>query len=193
MKITKIFSPYVCLTKSKNTKKEPSFPVYFTSLDKTADLFFPIFTHQDIDACARHIIDCAEFNNMPYSTERIKKLYLKLISISNSLKAGKVIISKNKNNEIVSSCGLENFNFPPQTSINTGEVFGVYTKKDYQGQGLASKMLKSLLDWAFENHYKYISLETRNPIAERLYEKFGFKQISLPDEKGKKRMALALA
>lgn len=56
------------------------------------------------------------------------------------------------------------------------EVKRMYSLPEYRGKGLASKILKSLEDWARELGYQYCVLETgkKQPEAISLYRKSGY-------------------
>ena len=64
-------------------------------------------------------------------------------------------------------------------SPNTVEVKRMFTLLDQRGNGVASKILLELEDWAKELNYKKCILETGllQPEAIRLYEKNGYSQI----------------
>jgi len=59
--------------------------------------------------------------------------------------------------------------------------FGMVVSKDYWGQGIGTKLLEILLDWADENGLVKISLrvDATNKQAIKLYEKFGFRKEGL--------------
>ena len=60
--------------------------------------------------------------------------------------------------------------------------FGISVAKAYWGEGIASKLLTFMIDWAHETGaIKKINLRTRsdNQSAIRLYKKFGFKEEGL--------------
>lgn len=59
------------------------------------------------------------------------------------------------------------------------EVKRMYTLPEFRGQGLATKILIELENWAFELGYKKCVLETgkRQPEAIQLYKKNGYKTI----------------
>ena len=77
-------------------------------------------------------------------------------------------------NEIPVSCGgIKQFD------NNTMEVKRMYTRPDYRGKGLASKILSELEKWTFELGYQKCILETgiKQPEAIRLYEKNNYQLI----------------
>lgn len=59
---------------------------------------------------------------------------------------------------------------------NTFIVSPVFVNPDYQGQGIASTLIKKALENADKNGFK-VGLETQNPDNVAFYEKFGFKTV----------------
>ncbi|NKB35450.1 MAG: GNAT family N-acetyltransferase [Pseudomonadales bacterium] len=59
---------------------------------------------------------------------------------------------------------------------NTLGIFGMATDSNYQGQGLASSVLGSLLNWGKKRtaEFAYLQVEVCNEPAQSLYNKFGF-------------------
>ena len=53
---------------------------------------------------------------------------------------------------------------------------GIAVHKDYRGQGIGSRLLRRVIDYARENGYATIRLDVidTNPGAQRLYERRGF-------------------
>lgn len=64
-------------------------------------------------------------------------------------------------------------------SSSTMEVKRMYTKPEYRGKGIATKLLLELEHWAAELSYQKCVLETgnRQPDAIHVYEKNGYKRI----------------
>lgn len=62
-----------------------------------------------------------------------------------------------------------------------GEILNFCVNKDYQHKGIGSKLLNELMNLLIEKGAKSFILEVResNNNAIRLYEKFGFKEISI--------------
>ncbi|NLM05828.1 MAG: GNAT family N-acetyltransferase [Tissierellia bacterium] len=74
--------------------------------------------------------------------------------------------------------GTGNFTAPKRERLKHRGGIGMTIKKSHWGQGLGSKLLKCLIDFAKnEAKAEIIALEVRtdNERAIRLYEKFGFK------------------
>lgn len=67
--------------------------------------------------------------------------------------------------------------------------FGMSVLKEYWGNGIGSLLIETLLGWARENGIRRISLrvDENNQRAQKLYEKFGFKQEGIL--RNKKRLA----
>ncbi|MEO1437719.1 MAG: GNAT family N-acetyltransferase [Bacteroidota bacterium] len=77
-------------------------------------------------------------------------------------------------NEVPISCGaIKAFD------AESVEVKRMYTVENGRGQGIASKVLAELEQWAKELGYQRCILETgaRNPEAIGLYQKYGYQQI----------------
>jgi len=58
-------------------------------------------------------------------------------------------------------------------------IFGIATAKEYQGLGLATEVLSSLLNWGIDRgaEFAYLQVEKNNSPALALYHKFGFQQL----------------
>lgn len=54
-----------------------------------------------------------------------------------------------------------------------GRVRHVYVAQKYRGQGLSKVLIGLVLDHA-KKHFKVVRLSTKNPVAEHVYESFGF-------------------
>ena len=61
----------------------------------------------------------------------------------------------------------------------TIELKRVFVHTEYQGQGIGSRLVSLLMEWAVELGYKKMILETGELLAEscHVYSKLGFKQI----------------
>ena len=59
------------------------------------------------------------------------------------------------------------------------ELKRMFVLPEYQGKGYGSQLLKHAIDYAKEQKYNSICLDTRNELAtaQHLYKKYGFKQI----------------
>lgn len=64
--------------------------------------------------------------------------------------------------------------------IDTMDIISIVIKKDYQRKGLASYLLNYVIDFARQIKITNILLEVRtsNKLAQKLYEKYGFKVIN---------------
>ena len=64
-------------------------------------------------------------------------------------------------------------------SADTAELKRVFTREDYRGQGLAEKVVGNLEKDAAANGYRFLVLETGEPLtaAIHLYEKLGYRII----------------
>ena len=62
------------------------------------------------------------------------------------------------------------------TTFDTCELRKMYMNKSYRGQGYGRLMVERAINWAKENQFKFIVLETTAPLtaAIKLYEKMGF-------------------
>ncbi len=83
------------------------------------------------------------------------------------------------NDEIVGGGGI----YPTEALPNgTCELVKMYLKKEYRGIGLGKQMMATCLQWAKENGYNQVYLETmpelKNAVA--AYEKLGFKYLNSP-------------
>lgn len=74
------------------------------------------------------------------------------------------------NEKIVGTISLE------KIENNIGILKGMYVDKDYRNKGIASNLLNLLFNFAKENNYKKILLDTYEEfkIAIKYYEKIGF-------------------
>jgi len=65
--------------------------------------------------------------------------------------------------------------------IDSADVISIVVDKNYTRQGIATMLLNSIFDFAVKNNITKIMLEVRksNISAQKLYEKNGFKKISV--------------
>ncbi len=79
-----------------------------------------------------------------------------------------------ENEELVAYCGF--WCLYDQAQITT-----IGTKRDYQGQGFASQLLKKVEEISKEEGCEICSLEVRrsNEKAQNLYKKFGYSQVAI--------------
>ena len=56
-------------------------------------------------------------------------------------------------------------------------VVGVATVKEHRGKGYASAVVRALCQDCFERGKKYICLFYDNPVAGRIYNRIGFKEL----------------
>lgn len=61
--------------------------------------------------------------------------------------------------------------------VDEGHITNVAVHKDYRGQRIGDKLIKSLVELCRENNISAMTLEVRNSntIAQNLYRKYGFK------------------
>lgn len=64
--------------------------------------------------------------------------------------------------------------------MNEFHILNIAVKKEYQTKGYGSLLLQELINYCLQKQISYIVLEVResNKIAQNLYKKFGFKEIS---------------
>lgn len=65
--------------------------------------------------------------------------------------------------------------------LDEGYINNVATKQEYRAQGVATKLLKKLIEYGHKNHMKFISLEVRisNVGAIKMYSNQGFKSVGI--------------
>ena len=88
-------------------------------------------------------------------------------------------------NELVSICGLSIFKYFPKAddlSCKVGYINSVYTKDEFRHNGYQKKVFGECIKLGQELGIKRFKLSTKNPIAMKLYEQFGF----VDDEHAKK-------
>lgn len=89
------------------------------------------------------------------------------------------------NRELVSICGLSIFKYFPQAddlSCKVGYITCVYTKDEYRGKGYQKQVFQKCIELGKQIGITRFKLSTKNPIALKMYESFGFKE----DENAKK-------
>ncbi len=74
--------------------------------------------------------------------------------------------------------GITTLNRLPRRANHRGD-FGISVLKDYWNQGIGTKFLQAIIDFAKENKFEVIDLQVRsdNERAIHLYEKFGFRKL----------------
>ena len=68
-------------------------------------------------------------------------------------------------------------------AIFKSQVVGTMVKKDLRGNGIGHQLIKFIIDYSVNNHYKSIILYSNTVLKNsiHLYNKFGFKEIDNPD------------
>ncbi len=68
-------------------------------------------------------------------------------------------------------------NFPTERKWKALELKRIYVLKEYQGKGIAQKLMNHILDFAAEHEYEMVWLGVweHNVRAQKFYEKYGFK------------------
>jgi N-acetylglutamate synthase-like GNAT family acetyltransferase len=86
-----------------------------------------------------------------------------------------VLIALDKNNQnLVATAGLEKCDVPAGNPYynTTPWMACVYTKPEYRGKGIATFMVKQMIELAKKLNYTHVWIWTKD--ATRLYEKLGF-------------------
>lgn len=80
-----------------------------------------------------------------------------------------------KEGEVVGGCGIAPYN----ESNDTAELQKLYIKPSEQGKGYSSVLIKQAIEFAKENHYASIYIETSSILekANQIYPRFGFTQL----------------
>lgn len=81
-------------------------------------------------------------------------------------------------NDLVSICGLTIFKYFPQAddlSCKVGYITSVYTKDQYRRKGYQRRVFLECLELGKKLGIKRFKLNTKNPIAMKMYESVGFK------------------
>jgi len=84
-----------------------------------------------------------------------------------------------KDNELVGGAGI----FPTENlPKGTCELVKLYLHKDARGTGLGKQLLNKAMDWAKENGYTQVYLESMPELSKAvtIYENVGFKRIDHP-------------
>ena len=84
-----------------------------------------------------------------------------------------------KDNELVGGAGI----FPTENlPKGTCELVKLYLHKDARGTGLGKQLLNKAMDWAKENGYTQVYLESMPELSKAvtIYENVGFKRINHP-------------
>lgn len=101
-----------------------------------------------------------EMFTMPWST----KAFMELAEDKNS-----IFLVAEKAGEIIGGCGLTHI-------LDEGDIHNVMVAPAYRGQGIATRMLETLLEEGRNQGIRDFTLEVRvsNTPAIRVYEKLGF-------------------
>ena len=109
--------------------------------------------------------------------------------LENELKSDNSIyfIAKNDNDEIIGFVGIK-------VVLNDADLMNIVVKKDFRNTGIASLLLKYILNYCNNNSINSIILEVseENIHAIKLYEKFGFDIISSRDNYYKDKKAIIM-
>ena len=79
--------------------------------------------------------------------------------------------------ELVSICGLTIFKYFPKAddlSCKVGYITCVYTKDEHRQKGYQKKVFEKCIELGKEMGITRFDLSTKNPIAMKMYKKFGF-------------------
>mgnify|MGYP004601491921 FL=1 len=91
--------------------------------------------------------------------------------------------------KLVSICGLSIFKYFPQAndlSCKVGYITCVYTKDEYRGNGYQKQVFQKCIELGKQMGITRFKLSTKNPIAMKMYENFGFKE-----DKNAKKMSVS--
>lgn len=83
------------------------------------------------------------------------------------------------NGQIIATAGLTLFEMPPTDKLLNGKVaklMNMYTVPNYRRNGIATKMLEFVMEYAREHEYYKVMLNT-SPMGKKLYENYGFSLI----------------
>ncbi len=81
-------------------------------------------------------------------------------------------------NKIISAIGLSTYEKPPSitgASGIVGYITNVYTLPDYRGNGIASELMRMIIQYAKENQFDKLHL-TSIDSAKKVYDNAGFKR-----------------
>ncbi len=86
-----------------------------------------------------------------------------------------VFIEEN-NDDIIATCCLQIIEYLPQCNDNgkQGFICNVYTEPKYRKNGVQTKLLNEVIEYAKENNLCELDLSTDSEVAISLYKKFGF-------------------
>lgn len=118
----------------------------------------------------KQLIDEGCFLNINIDNE-LKEYFLSSIADENI-----VIWVASENGNIISTCGVCFFQYPPSYSNPTGKVAyitNVYTKDEYRRQGIASMLLNHVMEVIIKREYKIIRLHASLQ-GKNIYKKMGF-------------------
>ena len=125
-------------------------------------IFFDTMTKQDLDA-----VHQIEINNYPVPWSQ--KIMLDCL-----LAGYHSIVVKNQNNDIIGYSFL-------MSGYEDSHLLNMCIDREYQGKGLGRKLLQYMENICIYNQSKEFILEVResNPVAQNLYQSFGFKQVGI--------------
>ena len=115
-------------------------------------------------------------NNSGYITEESNETLIKnndilrIVYLENEVPAGYVAVyTKND------FCKLENFPDKIEKEGNVSYIWEIVTDKNYMGKGIASKLMKYVLE-KFKGYKIYSCISKDNIPSLKLHEKYGFKE-----------------
>lgn len=84
------------------------------------------------------------------------------------------LVAKNNDGKIIGYIGISYV-------LDSADIISIVVHKDYTKKGIATLLLQEIFTFAKENNIQKIMLEVRssNLPAQKLYEKLGFKQITI--------------
>jgi len=88
-------------------------------------------------------------------------------------------VATDSENQLIGGCGI----FPTANlPEGTCELVKLYVKKSARGTGTGKRLLEKSLEWAKENGYHQVYLESMPELAKAvsIYEKLGFEKLSHP-------------
>lgn len=96
---------------------------------------------------------------------------------SSSIAAGALVVwTASEGGNIIGTCGVCFFQYPPNFSNTTGRVAyitNVYTQEEYRKRGIATRLLEFIMEEIKNRNYKYVRLHASSQ-GKKLYEKIGF-------------------
>ncbi len=103
-----------------------------------------------------------------------------LTDFADKLNKMATIITEEENGRIVAAV----FGYTDQVTDNLGYISIVATTPEYQGKGIASKLIKDFLCFAAEKHLKAVHLYAvpTNITAVNMYKRIGFVEWNMPNE-----------